>query len=122
LHDTPRQGNLILRNLFEETHSRRHSETFPPIFLFGNTGTYRDVRFLGLAVPGAVGLGSDDDLVAIWRTSETGERFQNYKATFTVLDVPVISRNWILDIQSGNAIGSAHAPVAWLDWVQNFFP
>src|SRR5580704_18363060 len=86
LHDTPRQGNLILRNLFDEAHKTICSSHFPPILLFGNTGIFRDVRFLGLAVPGAEGMGSDDDLVAVWRTSRDGIRFQNYKAMFTVLD------------------------------------
>ena len=37
LHSTPRQGNLILRNLFDEAHTSRSSIHFPPIFLFGNT-------------------------------------------------------------------------------------
>jgi hypothetical protein len=99
LHETPRQGNRILRNLFDEAHSHQCSSHFPPIFLFGNTGTYRDVRFLGLAVPGAEGMGSDDDLVAVWRTSKAGCRFQNYRATFTILDIPVVLRAWINDIR-----------------------
>lgn len=118
LHDTPRQGNLMLRNLFDETHSQQTSEHFPPIFLFGNTGTYRDVRFLGLAVPSAAGMGVDDDLVAVWRTTSDKTRFQNYKSTFTVLDVPVVKRVWILDAQAGNAVKSVHAPKPWIDWVQ----
>jgi hypothetical protein len=118
LHQTPRQGNLMLRNLFDEAHNHSQSAHFPPILLFGNTGTYRDVRFLGLAVPGAANLGSDDDLVAVWRTTEDKVRFQNYKATFTILNVPVISRAWIADIQAGDAVGSAHAPKPWLDWVK----
>lgn len=117
LHQTPRQGNLMLRNLFDETHQRQQSTAFPPILLFGNTGTYRDMRFIGLAVPGAPGMRSDDDLVAVWRTTENGVRFQNYKATFTVLDVPVVTRAWIKDIQAGNAVSSPHAPKPWLDWV-----
>lgn len=117
LHQTPRQGNLILRNLFDEAHQHQQSVAFPPILLFGNTGTYRDVRFIGLAVPGAAGMGGDDDLVAVWRTTNDGIRFQNYKATFTILDVPVISRAWIKDIQAGNAIASSNAPKPWLDWV-----
>jgi hypothetical protein len=117
LHDTPRQGNLMLGNLFEEAHQKRMSTHFPPIFLFGNTGVYRDLRFLGLAVPGVEGMGPDDDLVAIWRTTHDGVRFQNYKATFTVLDVPVISRAWVNDIQAGHAVQSPHAPQPWLDWV-----
>jgi len=118
LHDTPRKGNLMLRNLFDEAHAQQESNHFPPIFLFGNTGTYRDVRFLGLAVPGAAGMGGDDDLVAVWRTSSNQIRFQNYKSTFTVLDVAVIKRTWIQDIQAGNAIGSPHVPKPWLDWVK----
>jgi len=117
LHLTPRQGNLMLRNLFDEAHQHQQSASFPPILLFGNTGTYRDVRFIGLAVPGAPGMGADDDLVAVWRTTNDGARFQNYKATFTVLDVPVVSRSWIKNIQQGNAISSPHAPKPWLDWV-----
>lgn len=117
LHQTPRQGNLMLRNLFDEAHQHQQSSAFPPILLFGNTGTYRDVRFIGLAVPGAAGMGGDDDLVAVWRTTNDGVRFQNYKATFTVLDVPVISRAWVKDIQAGKAISSPHAPKPWLDWV-----
>jgi hypothetical protein len=117
LHDTPRQGNLMLRNLFDEAHQNQHSAHFPPILLFGNTGTYRDIRFLGLAVPGAVGMGADDDLVAIWRTTDNGTRFQNYKATFTVLNVSVIHRAWIKDIQEGKALSSPYAPKVWADWV-----
>ncbi|WP_259463856.1 restriction endonuclease [Cupriavidus plantarum] len=117
LHQTPRQGNLMLRNLFDEAHQRLQSPSFPPILLFGNTGVYRDVRFIGLAVPGAAGMGADDDLVAVWRTSGDGVRFQNYKATFTILDVPVVSRAWVKDIQVGKAICSVHAPKPWLDWV-----
>ncbi len=117
LHQTPRQGNLMLRNLFDEAHQHQQSVSFPPILLFGNTGTYRDVRFIGLAVPGAAGMGADDDLVAVWRTTNDGVRFQNYKATFTVLDVPVVRRSWIEDIKNGKAISSPHVPKPWLDWV-----
>jgi hypothetical protein len=118
LHDTPRQGNLILRNLFDEAHNSRCSPHFPPILLFGNTGTYRDVQFLGLAVPGAEGMGNDDDLVAVWRTSGEQCRFQNYRAIFTVLDVPIVTRAWINDIKQGRILESPHVPAVWLDWVR----
>jgi Restriction endonuclease AspBHI N-terminal len=118
LHDTPRQGNLMLRNLFDEAHTQQTSDQFPPIFLFGNTGTFRDVRFLGLAVPGAAGMGADDDLVAVWRTTDEKIRFQNYKSTFTMLDVPVVKRAWIKDVQEGKAVSSSHAPKPWIDWVK----
>lgn len=108
----------MLRNLFDEAHSQQTSDSFPPIFLFGNTGTYRDVRFLGLAVPDAAGMGADDDLVAVWRTTANKIRFQNYKSTFAILDVSVVKREWIADVQAGNAVGSKHVPKPWLDWVK----
>jgi hypothetical protein len=47
--------------------------------------------FRGLLAPGGPGLSFDDELQAIWR-STGGRRFQNYRARFTVLDVPRIER------------------------------
>ncbi len=118
IHDTPRQGNQILRNLFDARHSSTSFDHFPVILLFGGTGQYRDQRFLGLAVPGAQSLGPDDDLVAIWRAKgPNNDRFQNYKSIFTILDVPVVTRKWLNDIKAGNAILSAHAPKPWLEWL-----
>jgi hypothetical protein len=63
-------------------------------------------------------MGSDDDLVAVWRTSKDGLRFQNYKAIFTVLDIPRVSREWINDVKRGKILDSCHVPPAWLDWVR----
>lgn len=118
IHETSRQGNLILRNLFDARHSHDDFAHFPAIFLFGATGTYRDVKFLGLAVPGAQNLGPDEDLVAIWRSKGTdNSRFQNYRSIFTVLDVPVVHRAWIKDLQNGMSVSSQYAPIPWLDWV-----
>lgn len=119
IHCTPRQGNQILRNLFDGAHnlSTKH---FPVILVFGGTGVYRDVRFLGLAVPGATTLGPDDDLVAIWRaTGAQNLRFQNYRAVFTILDVPVVTREWIDDIKADQALHSQHAPKEWCDWIHH---
>ncbi len=121
LHSTGRKGNLILKNLFESAHDQNITDYFPPILVFAGLGkgTYRDTKFLGLAVPGAEGVSADDDLVAIWRTSsKTNLRFQNYRALFTILDVPIVSRAWIHDIQEGNATTSPHAPDTWLRWVR----
>jgi hypothetical protein len=75
----------------------------------------RSVQFKGLAVPGALALPATADLVAIWKTTE-GERFQNYRATFTILDVATIERAWINDLIE-NETPSAQAPKAWTDWV-----
>lgn len=120
IHDTPRQGNQILRNLFDARHSSISFNHFPVILLFGGTGQYRDQRFLGLAVPGAQNLGPDDDLVAIWRSKGTDNtRFQNYKSIFTILNVPVITRQWLNDISNGSAVSSTHAPKPWLEWLSS---
>ena len=121
LHSTGRKGNLILKNLFESAHDHETTAYFPPILVFAGLGkgTYRDAKFLGLAVPGAEGVSADDDLVAIWRTSSKNNlRFQNYRSLFTILDVSVVSRAWIRDIQQGNAVQSTHAPEVWLRWVR----
>ena len=53
--------------------------------------------------------------MGIWR-SENGQRFQNYRAKFTVLDVAHISRAWIDDVLAGNPL-SALAPEPWRQWV-----
>jgi hypothetical protein len=117
LHDTPRFGNLLLRDMFERAHgSRDDRASVPPVFIFANTGSWRDVEFLGLAVPGVQNLDSNLDLVAIWKT-KSGKRFQNYDAKFTVIDHQVISRKWISDVKRGEPL-SANCPEAWRVWVE----
>ena len=88
----------------------------PPFLLFDKAGPGRDVRFRGLIVPGASRLSAQEDLIAVWRTTR-GQRFQNYRATFTVLDVPRVSRAWITQILSGEPLGS-ECPAAWQSWVR----
>lgn len=117
LHDTGRDGNLILQRIF--TASRQGGEGragVPPIFLFTRAGTYRDQIFLGLAVPGASDLDASEELVAIWRTAK-GSRFQNYRARFTVLDAPMISRGWLDTIIAGRPDHKL-APKAWRFWIR----
>lgn len=117
LHETPRKGNELLRVLFDNAHSGEAGRAkTPPIFVFASTGEWRDAVFLGLAVPGTSDLAAAEDLVAIWRNSD-GMRFQNYRARFTILDVPTISRLWVEDLILGTS-DSVHAPKAWKDWVK----
>ena len=118
LHETPRNGNELLRRIFDNAHAGPEGRRrVPPIFIFTSTGAWRDFRFLGLAVPGSVSLSSSEDLVAIWKIVE-GKRFQNYRARFTVLDAPVISRAWIQDVIERTP-HSTNAPGVWLDWVED---
>jgi hypothetical protein len=117
LHDTPRYGNLLLRDIFENAHGDRTNRCLvPPVLVFVNTGVFRDVQFIGLAVPGAAAIDSNNDLVAIWKLNK-GKRFQNYQAKFTILDVPVVSKSWIEDIKAGKPL-SPNSPIAWRQWVE----
>jgi hypothetical protein len=117
LHCTPRFGNILLRDMFENSHgSKKERLRVPPVLVFSGTGEWRDVRFLGLAVPGGENLNANSDLVAVWRMKH-GERFQNYQAKFSILDVAVVSMEWLNDVKLGNPL-SAACPDAWRLWVE----
>jgi hypothetical protein len=118
LHQTARSGNLLLRDTFAATHgSTAERKTVPPFFLFERAAPGRSVRFRGLLAPGAESLVPDDELAAIWR-STAGQRFQNYRARFTVLDVATVRRTWISDIVAGiPAADATDCPSAWSNWV-----
>ena len=117
LHDTPRNGNHLLRVMFDAIHQHpaRRAEV-PPVLLFGNAGHFRDMIFLGLLVPGAAELSGLEDLVAVWKMTAQ-QRFQNYRAAFTVLDTPAVSRRWLNDIKAGKPL-SAETPSPWRAWVE----
>lgn len=117
LHDTPRNGNEVLRRVFEDAQTLGGRRRVPPIFVFGSIARWRDAAFLGLAVPGTSDLRASEDLVAIWKTAN-GQRFQNYRARFTILDVAVISRAWIQDNVQRQAY-SSNAPAIWMKWVES---
>lgn len=118
LHDTPQKGNLILRNVFDWLHSTpSERERIPPFFVFRKYPTEtssRSVQFKGLCVPGFPGVTVTEDLVAVWKTANN-QRFQNYKATFTILDVATIGREWLEDIKTGNHI-TKNTPRPWKMW------
>ena len=117
LHQTRRWGNEMLRDAFARGSNNLDRRHVPPIFVFRNTGNYRDVVFLGLAVPGAIGVRPAESLVATWHQLD-GRRFQNYRATFTLLDAGRINRAWISDIQRG-AAHTPNAPSAWSAWIEH---
>jgi Restriction endonuclease AspBHI N-terminal/Restriction endonuclease len=116
LDETKRKGNRLLAQVFSDLHLNKR-EQIPPFFVFSKVGAGRDIAFRGLAVPGAHNVPETEDLAAIWRTSE-GRRFQNYRAIFTILDVPKVTRSWLDGISSGNC-DSAQAPDAWLEWTES---
>jgi hypothetical protein len=58
-----------------------------------------------------------DDLVGVWR-SENNNRFENYRATFTILKESPIAWAWLDDLVSGTApADSLSCPLAWQEWV-----
>lgn len=115
LHDTKKKGNIILRNCFELLWKGKRTR-IPPFFVFNKGMEGRDVIFRGVAVPGGNGLEMTTSLVAIWK-SQSDQRFQNYKAQFTILDVPVIKREWINDLNNGHLI-TANTPNEIKQWYQ----
>lgn len=121
LHGTGPRGNRILRRVFDLLHSRPPDRLrIPPFFIFRKYSTptgARSVQFKGLAVPGFSGLAATADLIAVWKTAN-GQRFQNYQATFTVLDTPILVRAWLRDLADGDSLTSRNAPPAWSEWVR----
>lgn len=108
-----KEGNKILRDVFDDLHSG-HRQSIPPFFVFSSTGEGYDRKFRGLAVPGHRTGNQSEDLVAIWKHRE-GNRFQNYRATFTILDVERISRSWISDVEEGDIL-TENTPDKWAEW------
>lgn len=120
LHDTRVGGNRLLRHVFENLHVGRRM-LIPPFLVFqqysGDTG--QQMKFLGLAAPGASGLSAYDDLVAIWRVTDE-KRFQNYRAIFTILNEVEIARSWLEDLVNGiDSIQSKSCPSSWKRWVSS---
>lgn len=115
MHETKLRGNLILRHIFESLHNGNLNQ-IPPIFLFKSAGNGQDVVFKGLAVPGGSNLLATEDLVAVWK-SYKNKRFQNYRAYFTILDIGVIPKSWILDIVRGEKF-TENTPKVWIEWIK----
>lgn len=127
LHKTKLHGNEILRYVYELASSNDvdKRKKIPPILVFKKT-TGRDVKFLGLAVPGIKGKPNKDWLTAVWGCNRNGDRFQNYKAYFTILNTSSgsdyqsgfgVNLAWINDIEVGNAFNSIHAPIEWKKYI-----
>lgn len=114
IHNTSRKGNEILRTCFEklETGNRK---SIIPFFIFQKVKS-RDVRFIGLAVPGDDRLTKEEQLISVW-SQKNGKRYQNYKATFSILDAATIDRKWLVDMKK-SIRNSKYAPEAWKTWIE----
>lgn len=87
IHDQP--GNKLLRSIFNSYYLDPENN-FPSIYLFSKGVTGYDRIFQGLLKPGHSDYDETEDLVAIWKTKD-GQRFQNYKAIFTILPIEQIA-------------------------------
>ena len=116
IHNTKKNGNLLLRDIFEKLNLKAYQK-IPPFFIFKKHGTGRDVKFLGLAAPGNPSISPDRDLVSFWRTME-GNRFQNYEAYFTILDTgeEPISRKWLNALINEPENSDIYAPEVWKEF------
>lgn len=119
LEDTPVGGNRLLSSTFSNLHTNKRDK-IPPFLCFekvaADNGTY--MKFLGLACPGAQEVSALNDLVAVWRVKDDC-RFQNYRATFTILKEEKISKAWLEDIVAGIPTSqSVHCPKTWKLWVK----
>lgn len=109
-------GNFMFREIFNRNlGSREVRRLVPPGFYFTGGEQGRDVVFRGMLIPRTIQSDNAEDLIAVWR-STNGERFQNYRAKFSVIDASEIDLNWISSILEGSE-NLELAPAAWKDWV-----
>lgn len=112
-------GNKLLQVTYELLHKNTR-ELIKPFLCFetvkSKDGSY--MKFIGLAVPGAQGVSSVDDLVAVWKIKDNN-RFQNYRSIFTILKEETISKLWLEDLIKGkSSVESDWTPQSWSYWVK----
>jgi hypothetical protein len=115
---TPVGGNTLLEDAFAKVH-RGERRIIPPFLCFQSFGGAEGMRmrFLGLAAPGGPAASGLEDLVAVWRI-KGDQRFQNYRALFSILAADTVSHEWLEDLVRGVAPGdSIHCPPVWKAWV-----
>ena len=130
LHKTNLHGNEILKYIFDlaSSHDFANRKKIPPVLVFKKTKTKtgRDVKFLGLAVPGIKGKEPKEWLTAVWGQNKDGDRFQNYRALFTILDTASgseadkssgINLAWLTDIENNKSFESLYAPTEWKKYI-----
>ena len=112
IHDTKAGGNKALCEAFRDLETREGRRHIPPFLLFEKTENGRDVRFLGMAVPGTMSGSSNKDLVVVGNNG-----FKNYEAHLTVLDsnVPV---EWLKARQCNDPHHEDLAPLAWKEFIE----
>lgn len=119
LHQTKFLGNLELSKMFTLAHGSAEDRAKCPLIFIFESGKYgRDYVFKGMAVPGTSYLSRGEDLVAIWRVSN-GQRFQNYRAAFTILNEAEISGSWVREVFASRTINLSdeRVPKTLIHWI-----
>ncbi len=118
LHDTRKKGNQLLQQVFEWLNSKGRLHQIPPFLIFKKAGEARDVQFLGLAAPGSISIPPDRDLISFWRTMND-QRFQNYEAYFTILDLKeeTVSKKWLESLVYDYENSLNYAPKCWKSFI-----
>ncbi len=120
LHDTKARGNATLAETFALAAGGAEERALCPLILiFEAAGVNRDMIFRGLAVPGSKHYSPGEALVAIWRNNR-GERFQNYRAVFTILNCGQISGDWVREVFSKRVfdLQDGRVPLALRQWIE----
>lgn len=112
IHNTKNIGNNILKNYFEKLENNDRKSIIP-FFIFQKVKG-RDVRFLGLAIPGDDRLTKEEQLISVW-SQKDGKRYQNYKSVFSILDIEMIDRRWLIDLKN-SVKNSKYEPENWRKW------
>ena len=119
-----RLGNKILTEIFKCTHRNEDRQLIPPILLFETKNKAAEKgqdtgysKFLGLLVPGTVNEGFDD-LVQEWRINDAGDRFSNYRARFTILNIRTVNREWLRMRVEDPEHSDELAPKEWKDYIE----
>lgn len=114
LHDQP--GNKFFREIFSRAAlGVDQRKRVPPGFYFTHGDVGRDMIFRGMIIPKTNEVANSEELISVWRSSH-GERFQNYRARFTILDASEIDLRWIRSILEGKELKNL-SPNAWQKWV-----
>ncbi len=116
IHDTPTKGNEVLRRTFGNLKKGNRSNV-PPFFVFIKQEK-RDVKFIGLAVPGSQNKSIEECLQVVTIDKIDGQ-IKNYKAIFTILDVKEINRKWLDDLEKENGLTSQYVPIEWKLWIES---
>lgn len=117
--NTKQGGNKLLVKVFSMLNLKDKIKDIPPFLIFNQTGDGRDVKFLGLAVPGNPLITPFDDLRIVKKTIN-GKSFINYEACFTILDTTdnPISKKWLKALIENHGNSLKYAPKAWKTFIK----